>query len=115
MAILSVDDVLGSEAAGGLLIALGLAVAPLYIAIAFPIRARRLIDQHKFSGYEFRKGQTVFLVATCFLLSMVSVLLVGGAFDLEGLAAALSMTVLLFFMSAFICFPLVFLWLWLAR
>jgi hypothetical protein len=104
----------GPEATGGSIITLGLAIAPFYVAVAFPLRAGRLLRHNEFTSRAFRNGQAVLLALVCFLVSLLVVALLGGV-NLFSLAEAFSLTVLIFAASALVCFPLVFLWLRLAK
>jgi len=104
----------GPEATGGSIILMALAIAPLYVAVAFPMRATLLLRRGQFNSYAFRKGQTLLLALTCLVLSLIAVALLGGI-SLDGLAMAASLTVLTTFVSALICFPSVFIWLKLAQ
>jgi hypothetical protein len=104
----------GAEATGAGIMILGLFVAPLYVAVAFPLRARRLAGRGNFSGHAFRKGQTQLLFVTCFLLSLIAIALMGG-FSTDGLITTLSVAVSMFLVSAPVCFAMAFVWLRLAK
>lgn len=104
----------GLEATGGGIILFALVIAPAYIAIVFPLRATVLKRRGLFTSYAFRRGQTSLLTITCFVLSLIAVIALGGA-SLDGLAMAASLTVITTFLSAVICFPSAFVWLKLAN
>jgi hypothetical protein len=100
----------GNSQQGMLVIAAALLSAVAYVSIAFPVWAYLLHRRGKYSGHAFRRGQSVILAAFCLAAAATISLLLGSS-----VFGWLSLALMLYLLAAILCFPLAFLWLWLAR